>query len=167
MREHRHSRGAAPFEIKAHLAQLWDELGQGGGLVFGELDHLGHQQLLAFDLGGAVLAFQVFIDDAFVGRVHIHNDESCPVLGDDESFVDLSQGAAEWTVKRNFLIAACLWWAQGSRAAVASQRAQVVAVGFSWTARIRGAQFNARPPGGLTAGAVSRTRLVDKGTATP
>ena len=67
---------AEGFDRQAHLGQRRGGVQKAGGVGGGEIDDLGYQQGLGADASLGLLAFQAFVDEAFVGGVLVYDDDA-------------------------------------------------------------------------------------------
>ncbi|MNI67801.1 hypothetical protein D3C73_1234540 [compost metagenome] len=66
-----------------------------GHVFFLGVEHHGHQQVLAGQAAGVQRLLQLFVDDALVGGVHVHQHHATAVLRQDVDAVQLRQGHAQ------------------------------------------------------------------------
>jgi hypothetical protein len=81
--------------VEAHAGEVVGVVEEALGVGGRKLHDLGDEERLGGDARLVHLALELLVDEAFVGRVLVHDDDAGGRLGDDVVGVDLRAGGAE------------------------------------------------------------------------
>ncbi len=87
-------------DIEARPLPFGATVEDGIDLVPLELDHDGLEEMLRGRIPRAMLDLEPFVQDALMGRVHVHQNEPVPILGQDVNPMKLGQCRAERQLRR-------------------------------------------------------------------